>query len=58
MRYDVTITVRGEQEYEDMGRDHTELTADGVLENTPEGWTLCYDQTAENEQTHTVLAIG
>ena len=58
MQYDVTITVRGEQEYEDMGRDHTELTADGVLENTPEGWTLCYDQTAENEQTHTVLAIG
>ena len=44
MRYDVTITVRGEQEYEDMGRDHTDLTADGTLADTPEGWTLSYDE--------------
>ena len=58
MQYDVMITVRGEQEYESGERDHTDLTADGVLADTPEGWTLCYDQTAENEQTHTVLAIG
>ena len=58
MRYDVMITVRGEQEYEDMGRDHTDLTVDGVFADTPEGWTLCYDQTAENERTHTVLEIG
>ena len=58
MQYDVTITVRGEQEYEDIGRDHTDLTADGTLADTPEGWTLCYDQTAENEQMHTVLVIG
>ena len=58
MQYDVTITVRGEQEYEDMGQDHTDLTVDGVFADTPEGWTLCYDQTAENEQMHTVLVIG
>ena len=58
MRYDVTVTVHGEQEYEDMGRDHTDLTVDGVLENTAEGWTLSYDQAAENEQTHTEFEIG
>ena len=58
MQYDVTITVRGEQEYENVGRDHTDLTVDGVLENTAEGWTLCYDQTAENEQTHTEFVIS
>ena len=58
MQYDVTITVRGEQEYEDMGQDHTDLTVDGVFADTPEGWTLSYDQTAENEQTHTEFEIG
>ena len=54
MQYDVTITVRGEQEYEDMGRDHTELTADGVLADTPEGWTLSY----EEQETRTEFEIG
>ena len=54
MQYDVTITVRGEQEYEDMGRDHTDLTADGVLADTPEGWTLSY----EEQETRTVFTIG
>lgn len=57
MQYDVTLTVRGEQEYEDMGHDHTDLTVDGVFADAPEGWTLCYDQTAENEQTHTEFEI-
>ena len=54
MQYDVTLTVRGEQEYEDMGRDHTDLTADGVLADTPEGWMLSYDE----QETQTVFAIG
>ena len=54
MRYDVTITVRGEQEYEDMGRDHMDLTADGTLADTPEGWTLSYDE----QETHTEFEIG
>lgn len=58
MQYDVTITVHSEQDYEGGEHDEFTLSADGVLESTPEGWTLCYDQTAENEQTHTVLAIG
>lgn len=58
MRHDVLLTVRSEQDYEGGEHDEFTLTADGVLENTPEGWTLCYDQTAENEQTHTVLEIG
>ena len=54
MQDDVTITVRGEQEYEDMGRDHTDLTADGTLADTPEGWTLSYDA----QETHTEFEIG
>ena len=54
MQYDVTVTVRGEQEYEDMGRDHTELTVDGVLADMPEGWTLSYDE----QGTHTEFEIG
>ena len=58
MRYDVLLTVRSEQDYEGGEHDEFTLSTDGVLESTPEGWTLCYDQTAENEQTNTVLAIG
>ena len=54
MQYDVTITVRGEQEYEDMGRDHTELTVDGVLTDAPEGWTISYDE----QGTRTEFEIG
>ena len=57
MEHDVLLNVRSEQDYEGGEHDEFTLTADGVLENTPEGWTLAYDQTAENEQTHTVLAI-
>ena len=58
MKHDVFLTVRSEQDYEGGEHDEFTLSADGVLENTPEGWTLSYDQTAENEQTHTELAIG
>ena len=58
MRHDVLLTVRSEQDYEGGEHDEFTLTANGVLENTPEGWTLAYDQTAENERTHTVLVIG
>ena len=54
MQYDVTITVRGEQEYEDMGRDHTDLTVDGVFADTPEGWTLVYDE----REIRTEFTIG
>ena len=54
MQYDVTLTVRGEQEYEDMGHDHTDLTVDGVLIRVPEGWTLSY----EEQETHTEFEIG
>ena len=57
MRHDVLLIVHSEQDYGGGEHDEFTLTADGVLENTPEGWTLCYDQTAENERTHTVLAI-
>ena len=54
MRRDVLLTVRSEQDYEDMGRDHTDLTADGTLADTPEGWTLSY----EEQETHTEFEIG
>ena len=54
MQYDVTITVRGEQEYENGERDHTDLTADGVLADTPEGWALSYDE----QGTRTAFLIG
>ena len=58
MRHVVLLTVHSEQDYEGGEHDEFTLTVDGVLENTAEGWTLSYDQTAENEQTHTVLEIG
>ena len=54
MQYDVTITVRGEQEYENGERDHTELTVDGTLADAPEGWTLSYGE----QGTHTEFEIG
>ena len=54
MRYNVTATVRGEQEYESGERDHTDLTVDGVFADAPEGWMLTYDE----QETRTVFSIG
>lgn len=54
MRHDVLLTVRSEQDYEGGEHDEFTLTADGVLENTPEGWTLCY----EEQETRTEFEIG
>ena len=54
MQYDVTITVRGAQEYEGGERDRTDLTVDGVFADAPEGWTLAY----EEQETRTEFVIG
>lgn len=54
MRHDVLLTVHSEQDYEGGEHDEFTLTADGVLENTLEGWTLSYDE----QGTHTEFEIG
>ena len=54
MQYDVTIAVRGEQEYEGGERDRTDLTVDGVFADAPEGWMLAYDE----QGTRTAFLIG
>ena len=58
MKYEVFLTVRGEQEYDGGETDRIELTADGTLEDTADGWMISYDQTERSEQTHTVLLVG
>ena len=59
MQYDVWITVRGDQEYEDMGCDHTELTVAGILEKSENGWTIFYDEAEQSgpESTRTLFLI-
>ena len=54
MKYEVFLTVRGEQEYDGGETDKIELTADGTLEDTADGWVLSYDE----QETHTAFLIG
>ena len=54
MKYEVFLTVRGEQEYDGGETDKIELTADGTLEDTADGWMLSYDE----QETHTAFLIG
>lgn len=59
MKYDVWITVRGEQHYEGAAPDKTELTTPGMLEKTENGWVLTYQETELTglEGTCTTLQI-
>lgn len=60
MKYEVWITVRGEQCYAGADPDRTELTAPGTLEKTEGGWLLTYQETEATglEGTCTALRIG
>lgn len=58
MKYEVFLTVRGEQEYDGGETDKIELTADGTLEDTADGWVLFYEQTEHSERTHTTILVG
>lgn len=58
MKYEVFLTVRGEQKYDGGETDRIELTADGTLEDTADGWMISYDQVEQSEQTHTTLLVG
>ncbi len=44
MKKDVLITVRGEQYYDGVSPDETELVTEGTLEQTAQGWRLCYKE--------------
>lgn len=38
----VMLTIRGEQHYRGQEPDMVELMTEGELEETPEGWRICY----------------
>lgn len=58
--FPVMISVRGEQYYDGVDPDATELMTEGVLELSPEGLRLSYQETALTgmEGTRTVFEIG
>lgn len=58
MKYEVFLTVRGEQKYDGGETDRIELTADGTLEDTADGWMISYEQTEHSERTHTTILVG
>jgi len=51
------LTIRGQQEYEDMEPDETELVTEGVLEKTPEGYCFRYTETELTGMEGTVTAF-
>ena len=40
----VMLTIRGEQRYHGQEPDMVELMTEGELEETPEGWRICYQE--------------
>ncbi|MGM9619311.1 MAG: DUF1934 domain-containing protein [Oscillospiraceae bacterium] len=60
MKKQVMISVRGEQYYEGVDPDETELLTEGTLEQTPDGWLLSYEESELTgmEGTTTTFAIG
>ena len=40
----VMLTIRGEQHYHGQEADAVELITEGSLEQTPEGWRICYQE--------------
>ena len=48
MEQNVVLTVKGSQSYAGQDPEVIELVTDGTLEETPDGWKLCY---AESELT-------
>ena len=46
MKYDVVLSIRGEQTYADQEPEVIELMTEGVLEKHGDGWDLSYEETA------------
>ena len=44
MKYDVMLTLKGVQHYEQQDPETIELVTEGILEQTQEGWSLSYDE--------------
>ena len=58
MERNVWLHIRGEQEYEGLERDITELNAAGTLEQTARGFLLRYEEAGEGgARTHTSIAV-
>ena len=59
MERNVWLHIRGEQEYEGLARERTELTAAGTLEQTARGFLLRYEEAGEDGAlTHTQLCLA
>ena len=59
MERNVWLHIRGEQEYEGLARERTELTAAGTLEQTARGFLLRYEEAGEDSAlTHTQLCLA
>ena len=46
MVQEVVLSVKGSQSYADQEPEVIELVTTGTLEDTPDGWKLCYEETA------------
>lgn len=46
MKYNVVLSIRGEQSYADQDPEVIELVTEGVLEKHGDGWDLSYEETA------------
>ena len=59
MQKNVMISIRGDQEFEETGKDTTEFVTEGTLTSTDYGYLLEYDESALTgmEGTHTAFQI-
>lgn len=46
MKKDVVLSIRGRQSYAGQEPDEIELVTEGTLEETNDGWKLCYEESA------------
>ena len=44
MKYDVMLSIKGIQHYEEQEPETIELVTEGILEQTDTGWSLSYDE--------------
>ncbi len=44
MKFPVILSIRGQQHYMDQEPEVIELVTEGVLEKTPDGWNLVYEE--------------
>lgn len=59
MLQNVVLSVKGTQSYADQEPEVIELVTDGTLEETPDGWKLCYEESELTglEGVHTTFLI-